>query len=137
MILSPSDSNIATLLQPDKAVAICQAEGQRLKNMILDSLDFGLPCVVLETSTQQHYAVMAVEQKHQGNLIGFIRKQGREGYSFLKLFTDEPFPMLRHNMFVPPDCRVIEVQRIMYRASFLTGLGLSKRESLPPDYIRL
>lgn len=138
VILQPFDYNVANLLHSTDAVAICQLEGEKLKDMILDvrEQDWGL--VVVETTSKNHFIIFAASAVHEGNLVGDVRRWGRElGYEFFLKRSSEELSTPRPNIFVLPDGREIEIRDVFKRSSNFTHWGLGQRKILPRGYIRL
>jgi hypothetical protein len=136
MILHPLESNIANLLNSDAAVAICQAEGERLKSLILLVRDAGWG-LVLETASGDHYVIATAHRTQEGNLVGDIRRWNREyGYQFA-LKPDEQISAPKENILMLPDGRVVEIRRTFTIALGFTHWALSDRENIPAGYVRL
>ena len=70
MILKPLAYNVANLLHSDDAVAVCQAEGEKLKDLISLAHDAGWGLLVIETPSGEHVFIVATNRKHEGNLVG-------------------------------------------------------------------
>ena len=138
MILQALDYNVPNLLHSKDAVAICQAEGERLKDLILLVRDAGWRVVVVETVTGDHYVIAAASPVHQGNLIGDTRKWGREhGYQSLLKRAAERISGPEPNVMLLPDGRVVEIRRTFTIASGFTHWALSGREPLSAGYVHL
>jgi hypothetical protein len=138
MILQPLDYNLPNLLHSDDAVAICQIEGDKLKDMIFAVRDRGWGFVVVESTSGEHFLIFAASTVHQGNLVGDVRRWTRElGYQFFVKLSDQEFPSPRPNVFVLPDGREVEILNVLTRASNFTHWGLSQRTILPNGYVRL
>jgi hypothetical protein len=138
MILQPLDYNLPNLLHSGDAVAICQLEGDKLKDMILTVRDQGWGLVVVEAVSGDHFLVCAASAVHEGNLVGDIRRWSREyGYNFFLKPSDQEFAMPRPNVFILPDGREVEIRNVLTRAGNLTHWALSDRKVLPYGYVRL
>jgi hypothetical protein len=135
MILTPLKSDLAELLNSDYAVAICQAEGERLKSLVLLVRKAGWGVVVVETASGDHHVIAAAHQTHLGNLIGDTRRwNGEHRYRFSLKRADECVSRSPGDM-VLSDGRVVEVRRAYTIASGFTHWALSSRETLPSGYM--
>lgn len=138
VILQRLEYDVAKLLHGTDAVAICQAEGEKLKDMILTGREGGWGLVVIETPSAEHWLMFAAALRHEGNLVGDIREWTRQyGYQFFLKRSDESMPMPRDNTFVLTDGREIEIRSVLTRASNFTHWGLSNARTLPAGYVRL
>jgi hypothetical protein len=138
MILSHLESNITNLLNSDKSVAICEAEGERLKHLILLVRDGGYGVVVVQTVSGDHYVVATANRNHEGNLAGDTRRWNREcGYHFSLKRADERISASDPNIVVLPDGRIVEIRRTYTTASGFTHWGLSSQQTIPAGYVRL
>lgn len=136
VILQATEFSIATLFASDHAVAICSTEGERLKNLILLVREADWGVVVVQTVAGETYLIARAASVHQGNLVGDIRKWDRdEGYQFVLKRSHEQLSGPRENVFVLPDGRIIEVQRVLAQAGNLTHWGLHDK-SVPAGYAR-
>jgi len=137
MILKRLENNLANVLNSDAAVAICQAGGEDLKNLILLALD-AAGVMVAETVTGDSYAIVTASKLHEGNLVGNVRKWTRQhGYEFFLKRTHERILTIRPNVFVFPNGRELQVMNVWVRASNFTHWGLSQQKTLPRGYVRL
>jgi hypothetical protein len=94
--------------------------------------------VVIETPSGEHWLIVAARPVHQGNLVGDIRKWTQQyGYQFYVKRSDEKLSSPRHNSFLLPDGRQIEIRSVLTRASNFTHWGLSKAGTLPAGYVRV
>ena len=139
MILQPLDYNVANLLHSTDAVAICQLEGEKLKDMILTVREAGWGLVVIETPSNEHFLIFAARSVHEGNLIGDVRRWSRElGHVFILKRSGEELSTPRSDVFALPDGgREVEIRNILTRASNFTHWGLGQRKILPRGYVRL
>jgi hypothetical protein len=138
LIWTQLDYNVANLLNSDDAVAVCQTDGERLKNLVALVRHAGWGVVVVETVAGDHYLIASADRTHEGNLVGNIRKWNREhGYTFLLKRSDERISTPEPNFVVLPGGRMVEILSTHTLASGFTHWGLSVRESLPHPYVRL
>jgi hypothetical protein len=138
MILQRLEYIVENLLHSDDAVAICQLEGEKLKDLIFDVLESGWGFVVVAATSGEHFLIFAASAFHQGNLVGDVRRWTRQlGYQFFVKLSDQKFPTPRPNVFLLPDGRQVEIQNVLTRASNFTHWALSERASLPKGYVRL
>jgi hypothetical protein len=137
MILQTLDYSVANLLHSKDAVAICQAEGERLKDLILLMRDAGWGVVVIESVAGDHYVFAAASPVRQGNLLGDVRKWNRDqGYQFFLKRSDKRISTPKPNVFVLPDGREVEIRRTYTIASGFTHWALPDREPIPAGYVR-
>jgi hypothetical protein len=138
MILERLGYNVATLLNSDDAVAICELEGEKLKELILDVGERGWGLVVVETPRNEHFLVFAANPVHQGNLVGDVRRWSKErGCNFFVKSSKERIPTPHDDLFILPDGREIQIRAVYTRAGNFTHWGLSKQKVLPDGYLRL
>jgi hypothetical protein len=134
MILTPLKYDLANLFNSDEAVAVCPAEGQRLKNLVLLVRDAGWGVVVVETASGDHYVIARAGRDGERNLLGDTRRWNREhGYRFSVKRADERISTSPEDIMALPD----GVGTVFTRASSFTQWGLSKRQILPESYVRL
>ena len=69
MILKPLQYNAANLLHSDDAVAIGQADGERLKDLIFLVHDGGWGLLVIETPSDGHFLIFVANRIHQGRAV--------------------------------------------------------------------
>ncbi len=138
MILQRLEYDVANLLHSTNAVAICQAEGEKLKDMILTVRDHGWGLVVIETPSGEHWLIFAASHVHQGNLVGDLRKWTQQfGYEFFLKRSGEELFSPRANSFALSGGREIEIESVLTRASNFTHWGLSNARTVPVGYVRL
>jgi hypothetical protein len=138
VILQRLEYSLENLLHSEDAVAICQLEGDKLKNMILDVRDRGWGLIVVEATSGEHFLIFAASAVHQGNLVGDVRRWTRQlGYQFFVKLSAQEFETPRPNVFMLPDHREVKIQNVLTRASNCTHWGLSQRKVLPRGYVRL
>src|SRR6266404_8312090 len=126
MILQPIEFNIANLLHSNDAVAVCQLEGKKLKDMMLNALDRGCGLVVVETPSEETFLIFRTGPAHQGNLVGDVRRWTRQyGYQFFLKLSSEVWTTPRPDVFALPDGREIQIRAVLTMASFFTHWGLS------------
>jgi hypothetical protein len=138
MILQPVEYDVANLLHSDNAVAVCQLDGQKLKDMTLTIRDRGWGLVVVEATSGAHWLIFAASPTHQGNLVGDVRRWTRElGYEFFVRLSGEDWPTPKRNTFTLPDGRDIEICNVLTRAGNFTHSGLPMQKVLPDGYVTL
>jgi hypothetical protein len=138
MILTNLESNIVNLLDSDKTVAICHAEGERLKSIVLLVRGAGYGVVVVEGASGDHFVFAFADASHEGNLIGDVRRWSREhGYQFFLKRSKERMSALKEDILMLPDGGVVEISRTYTIASGLTNWGLSGRETMPAGFVQL
>jgi hypothetical protein len=138
MILTPLKYDLASLLNSNATVVICQADGERLKRLILLLREAGWGVVVVETVAGDHYVVATADPLHQGNLLGDTRRWNREhGYQFFFNRANERISPSQENVFVLPEGSALEIRRTYTIASGFTNWALSGGEPLPDGYVRL
>ncbi len=138
MILSSLDYDVASLLDSNDAVAICETEGEELKNLVSLVCEAGWGLIVAETPSDGHFVIARASGVHDGTLVGDTRKWNRKhGYRFLVKRSHERISTPEENVLALPDGRLIEI-RSTYTAAFgFAKSGLSGREQLPAGYVRL
>jgi hypothetical protein len=138
MILQALDFDIPALFNSDKAVAMCQSEGERLTKLISIVRHAGYGVIVVESDSEDHFLVAATTSTHEGTLLGDTRKWTKEhGYRFWIKRAEERISAPGENDFSLPDGRVVEIHNIYTTAGVFTRLGLSLREPLPPQYVNV
>jgi hypothetical protein len=138
MILQRTDYAVADLLHSDKALAVVQLEGERMKNMALDLHDRRWGSIFVEATSGEHWLMFAASPGQQGNLVGDVRRWTRQyGYTFHLKLSGAAWPTPRANIFVLPDCREVEARKVFSRTSNFTHWGLSDLEPLPDGWRRL
>lgn len=136
MILQRLEYNVKELMNSDYAVAVCQAEGERLKSLILLVQGAGYAVLVVETASDV-YCVIA-SSRNQGKLVFDIHKWKRnQGYQFLVKRCSERLLTPQPNLFVLPDGYEVEIFRIYTVASVYAHRTLSGQKPLPAGYRRL
>ena len=138
MVLEPLQYDVANLLHSEDAVAVCQLEGEKLKNMLLDVRDRGWGLIVVEALSGEHFLIFPASPVHEGNLLGDVRTWTRQlGYQFFVKLSGEEWTTPERNVFALPDGREIEIRNVLTRAGNFTHSGLSQRNVLPNGYVRL
>ena len=90
MILTSIEFDLSNLLNSDKAVAVCQAQGEHLKSLVFLIRDAGWGVLAIETASDGYYVIAVADAAHQGNLLGDTRRWRRDhGYQFLFKGADE------------------------------------------------
>jgi hypothetical protein len=138
VILQRLECTVEDLFGSKQAVAICELEGEKLKDMLLTGRSAGWGSVVVETPANEHFLVFSASPAHQGNLVGDIRRWSRQyGYQFFFKRAGERFSAPRPNVFVLPDGREIEIRSVFTRAGNFTHWGLIGHEVMPDGYVRV
>jgi hypothetical protein len=138
MILQALDFDIPALFNSDNAIAMCQSEGERLTNLIsiVRHAEYGV--IVVESDSEDHFVIATTASTHEGTLINDTRKWTQEhGYRFWIKRAGERISAPGENDFSLPDGRVVEIHNIYTTVGVFTRLGLSLREALPAQYVKL
>jgi hypothetical protein len=125
MILTHIEYNIAHVLDSDDAVAICETDGAKLKNLVLLVLKAGWGLIVVETASNDHFVIARADGEHENDLVGDARNWSREyGYRFSLKHASERISTPRENSFVLTDGRTVEIR------STYTALRTARRWSV-------
>jgi hypothetical protein len=137
VILQQSSYRLANLLHSDDTLALVRAQGDLLKELIIEVWNRGYRHLVIETITGDFYLLVAVGAIQGGNLVGDARRHARSGLEVVIKRSDEEFETPDDTSFVLPDGRRIEVRRLLIRSSNFTHLGLHNAKVLPKGYVRI
>jgi hypothetical protein len=137
VILQPSSYRLANLLHSDDAVALVRAEGDLLKDLIIEVWNRGYRHLVIETMAGDFWLLVAVGAIQGGNLVGDARRHARSGLEVVIKRSAEEFETPDDTSFVLPDGRRIEVKRLLVRSSNFTHMGLHYAKVLPKGYLAI
>ncbi len=138
MILTHIEYDIANLLDSDDAIAICEIEGDGLKNLAFLVAEAGWGLILAETPTEEHFVFARADGTHESNLFSDTRRWGREyGFQFFLKRSRERISTPHANVFMVNDGKRVEVRATYTAALGFSHWGLSGLERLPAGYVRL
>ena len=137
MLLQRMQFSVTKLLNSDVPVAICAANGQRLKSLVLLVQKAGYGVVVIDTGGDDDYIFAIASRKQQGRLVADTRKWKNQGHRFVVKRRDERFLTPQHNVFVLPDGQELKILGTQTVASVFTHRILLGRKPLPAGYVKL
>jgi len=137
MLLQRLEYNVTKLVNSDVPVAICPANGERLKNLVLQVQKARYGVLVVQTAGHDDYVFAIATRKQQGKLVGDARKWKNQGYRFVVKRRDEQFLTPRPDVFALPDGQEIETLKTHTVASVFTHRVLLGRKPLPAGYVQL
>ena len=138
MLLQTFDYDVAKLLRSDAVVAVCRAEGDRLKRLVLLVQQARYGVVVVETADDDYLVIAIAGRRQQVKLANDIRKWSRDpGYQFVLKRSYERFFMPEPNVIAFPDGREIEILGTHTIASVFTHRVHLGRKALPAGYLQL
>ena len=138
MILTNIEYDVSNLFESDDAIAICEIDGDGLKNLAFLVCEAGWGLIVIETALGHHVLIARADGTHESNLFSDTRRWSRQhGYQFDLKHSVERVSTARENFLVLTDGRKFEIRSVYTAAIGFTHGGLSGLDRLPEGYVRL